>query len=54
MEQHLTEAEESVAELIGQQGTMPSGKPACWVSLLSFSPGCVVSLMKGRLTVTCL
>lgn len=36
------------------QDTMPSGKPACWVSLLSFSPGCVVSLMKARLTVTCL
>ena len=26
MEQHLTEAEESVAELIWQQGTMPSGE----------------------------
>ena len=26
MEQHLTEAEESVAELIWQQGPMPSGE----------------------------
>ena len=32
MEQHLTEAEESVAELIWQQGPMPSGQVEALIS----------------------